>query len=407
MSQTAPLKSVAVVGADDMLHRNADRHVVPYWRLWSACFLGFGAIGMTMQVMPAYAHERLGADAITAGLAVTIGSLATMFSRPISGRFADQSGGRRVAMVGAILGLIGGIGHIVATNLPVLILARLFLGAGEGALFTGSVGWILAHTAQSQRGKVAGHFGLSMWTGLASGPMLGTAILSIGTYRDVWIAASIIPMLSWVLVASTRPEERVSSGGTKIRRALFPRAAWVPGASGVFSSIGYGVVAAFLVPRFAALDFAGQNFALTVFGIAFIMIRFLGSGYADRFGARRVLLSAFLIEFVGLAGLFFTDVEWLAFAATAVTGAGLSLLLPSVTSLVTEAADPRERTAALGAVTSAWDLGVAIGGPLGGFVAGASNAGPFALGAVAALIAIAPLAINSKREHELVPPKQA
>jgi MFS family permease len=395
-----------------MSQRSTDRHAkregaVPYRRLWSATFLGFGAIGMTIEVMPAYAHERFGADAITAGLAVTIGSLATMFSRPISGRFADQSGGRRVAMVGAILGLIGGIGHVVATNLPVLVLARLFLGAGEGALFTGSVGWILAHTEQSQRGKVAGHFGLAMWMGLASGPMLGATILSVTTYRGVWIATSIIPTLAWVLVASTRPEGRVSSGDTNICRALFPRAARVPGASGVFSSIGYGVIAAFLVPRFAALGFAGQNFALTVFGIAFMITRFLGSGYAARFGGRRVLLSAFLIESVGLAGISLTHVEWLAFTSTAVAGAGLSLLIPSVTSLVTEAADPRERTAAVGAVTSAWDLGVAIGGPLGGFVAGASNAGPFALGAVAALIAIAPLAINPKGEHAFVPPKEA
>lgn len=380
--------------------------IAPYWPLWSATFLGFTAFGMTIQVMPAYAHERLGANAIIAGLTVTIGSLATMISRPVSGRIADQSGGRRVAMAGAIFALIGGIGHVVATNLPVLVLARLFLGAGEGALFTGSVGWILAHAEQSQRGKVAGHFGLAMWMGLASGPMLGTALMAIGTYRYVWIAASIIPMLSWVLVASTRPERSVSSGGTTIRRALIPRAAWVPGASGAFASVGYGVIAAFLVPRFAALGFAGQNFALTVFGIAFMMIRFLGSGYAARFGGRRVLLSAFLIEAVGLAGLSLTHVELLAFTSTAIAGAGLSLLIPSVTSLVTEAADPRERTAAVGAATSAWDLGVAIGGPLGGFVAGASNAGPFALGAVAALIGILPLAINPSRERAVVPSKK-
>ncbi len=154
---------------------------------------------------------------------------------------------------------------MVATSLPVLLLARLFLGAGEGALFTGSIGWILAHTAQSQRGKIAGHFGLSMWMGLASGPMLGTAILSISTYRSVWMAASILPMLAWALVASTRPEPRVSPGGTNIAAPLLPRAAWLPGVSGIFSSIGYGVIAAFLVPRFAALHFAGQNFALTAF----------------------------------------------------------------------------------------------------------------------------------------------
>lgn len=395
-----------------MSQRSANRPVqkygaVPYWWLWSATFLGFGAIGMTIQVMPAYAHERLGANAITAGLAVTIGSLATMISRPVSGRIADQSGGRRVAMAGAILGLIGGIGHVVATSLPALVLARLFLGAGEGALYTGSVGWILAQTEQSQRGKVAGHYGLAMWMGLASGPMLGTALLAIGTYRTVWIAAAILPMLSWVLVAFTRPEIRVASSGVTLRRALIPRATWIPGASGVFASIGYGVVAAFLVPHFLALNFAGQNFALTVFGIAFMFARFLGSGYAARFGGRRVLLFAFLIEAAGFAGLYVTHAEWLAFLSTALAGAGLSLLIPSVTSLVTEAADPRERTAAVGAVTSAWDLGVAVGGPLGGLVAGASEAGPFALGAIAALIATAPLAITPKRERAAVRPNDA
>lgn len=394
-----------------MRQGSTDRHTqrdgsAPYWRLWSATFLGFAAIGTTIQVMPAYAHERLGANAITAGLAVTIGSLATMISRPVSGRLADQSGGRRVAMAGAILGLIGGIGHVVATNLPALVLARLFLGAGEGALFTGSVGWILAHAEQSRRGQIAGHFGLAMWMGLATGPMLGTAILAIGVWRDVWIAATILPMFSGVLVASTPPEGRLSSGGANIRRALFPRAAWLPGASGVFASIGYGIIAAFLVPRFAALHFAGQNFALTVFGIAFMITRFVGSGFAYRFGGRRVLLSAFLIESAGLAGLFLTNVESLAFASTALTATGLSLLIPSVTSLVTDAADPRERTAAVGAVTSAWDLGVAVAGPIGGLVAGVSDAGPFALGAVAALIAIAPLAINPKRQRALVPPTQ-
>jgi len=372
---------------------------VPYHRLWLASFLGFSAIGMTIQVMPAYAHERLGAGPVTAGLAVTIGSLATMISRPVSGRIADQRGGRRVALAGVILALFGGIGHVLATNLGTLVLARLFLGAGDGALFTGAVGWILAHTVQAERGKVAGRFGLSMWMGLASGPMLGSAILAIGSYRNVWIAASILPIFAWLLIAGTRPEARAVTAGAHPRRALIPKAAWVPGASGTFASVGYGVIAAFLVPRFAALGFSGQNFALTVFGAAFMLVRFLGSGYAHRFGGRRVLLSAFLVESMGLAGIYVAQVEWIAFAATALAGAGLSLLIPSVTSLVTEAADPRERTAALGAVTSAWDLGVAAGGPLGGLVAGFSDAGPFALGAVAALIAIAPLAINPDRDR--------
>jgi MFS family permease len=266
-------------------------------------------------------------------------------------------------------------------------------------LFTGSVGWILEHREQAQRGKAAGHFGLAMWMGLASGPMLGAAILSLSTFRGVWIAASILPVLALILLVSTPPERRVSFGGSKVRRALLPRAAWVPGASGIFSSFGYGVIAAFLVPHFGALHFAGKSFALTVFGVAFMITRFFGSGYADRFGGRRVLLIAFLTEAAGLAGIWLAQVEWLACVSIAVTAAGLSLLIPSVTSLVTEAADPRERIAALGAVTSAWDLGVALGGPFGGFVAGASNAGPFALAAAAALVAIAPLSLQTATDR--------
>src|SRR3569833_2212219 len=193
---------------------------VPYRRLWLASFLGFSAIGMTIQVMPAYAHERLGAGPVTAGHAVTIGSLATMVTRPHTGRIADQPGGRRVALAGVILALIGGIGHVVATNLAVLVLARLFLGAGDGALFTGSVGWILAHTAQAQRGKVAGRFGLSMWMGFSSGPIIGIAILAIGTYRNVWIASSILPIFASLLIAATRPDARASSATAHLRRAF-------------------------------------------------------------------------------------------------------------------------------------------------------------------------------------------
>jgi hypothetical protein len=63
-------------------------------------------------------------------------------------------------------------------------------------------------------------------------------------------------------------------------------------------------------------------------------------------------------------------------------------------------------TKALNEVKRYWFIPVAAGGPPGGLVAGASNAGPFALGAATAQIAIAPLARNPKRERAFVPPKE-
>jgi MFS family permease len=376
---------------------STDTAQAPYRRLWLACFLGYIAIGATIQVMPEYVHTRMGAGDFAAGLAVTIGSLATMLSRPIAGRITDRQGGRGVALVGAVLSALGGLGHLLAPNLPCLVAARLLLGAGEGALFTAAIGWVLASTPADRHGRIAGHFGLSMWGGLTGGPILGAALLAGAGFRTVWIAAGLLPLIGLALAGSTRGAGRAVTPATRQRRAWLPRAAWRPSLSYIFASIGYGVIAACLVPRFAALGLAGKDIALAVFGIAFLVTRFLGSPLVDRFGAARMLVVALLIEAAGLGGQALADTTTASLLMTAVTGIGIAVIYPCYVALVTRAADPGERTAALGVMISAWDLGVAAGGPIGGLVAGEHYAAPFATAAAAALAALVLFVVRPAR----------
>jgi MFS family permease len=356
-----------------------------------ACLLGYAAMGMTIQVMPAYASRHLGATAFGAGLAVTIGSLAAMLARPLAGRLVDQRGPRGVVLAGAALGVAGGIGHLLAVDLPTLVMARLLLGAGEGALFTAAIAWVLSDVDAARRGQIAGQFGASMWLGLAGGPVLGAAALWTSGFRGVWMVASLLPAIAWMLVVVTPRAAVPRVPRDNAPRTLVPRAAWLPGASNIAAGISYGTIAAFLVPRFESLHLPGQQVALAVFGLAFITCRLACSGWVDRFGPTRVLIVSFLIEAIGLGGLAMQVDTALAFQCVILAGAGLSLLYPCLATLVTDAAPARTRATALGAVTSAWDLGVAVGGPLGGLVAGASHAPPFVVGAVAALCAIVPL----------------
>jgi MFS family permease len=363
----------------------------PYWPLWIACLLGYAAMGATIQVMPAYAHGHLGANAFSAGLAVTIGSLAAMLARPLAGRLADQRGPRGVVLAGSALGVAGGLGHLLAMDLPTLIAARLLLGAGEGALFTAAIAWVLTDVEPARRGRIAGQFGASMWLGLAGGPVLGATVLWTMGFQGVWMIAGVLPAIAWLLVAKTLPSPRADAMPDRAPRALVPRAAWLPGASNIAAGISYGTIAAFLVPRFESLHLPGQQMALAVFGLSFITCRLVGSAWVDRFGARRVLWVSFLIEAIGLGGLAVNVTTSLAFQCVILAGAGLSLLYPCLAALVSDAAPGRERATALGAVTSAWDLGVAAGGPLGGLVATGTHAQPFVVGAAAALCAILPL----------------
>jgi MFS family permease len=360
----------------------------PFWPLWLTAFLGYAAIGATIQVMPDYVHGRFAGSTFQAGLAVTVGFLATMLARPIAGRIADQRGARGVVLGGAMLATAGGLGHLLAPSFAVLIAARLLLGAGEGALFTASIGWVLASTPVERRGRTAGRFGLSMWGGLTGGPILGAALVRAGGFDAVWITASVLPAAGFLLLrAAHHRKQRIETRGTE-PRAFLPRAARGPAASFFFASIGYGVIAACLVPRMAALSLPGNDVALTVFGGAYLTTRFVGSPLVDRCGPALMLAASLLVEAVGLAGLALASTTAGSLLMTATAGAGLALTYPCYVALVTRAAAASERTTALGVVISSWDLGVAIGGPIAGLLAADSYSGAFMTAAGAAIISM-------------------
>ena len=56
-----------------------------------------------------------------------------------------------------------------------------------------------------------------------------------------------------------------------------------------------------------------------------------------------------------------------------VIGAGLSLLFPSLALIVINRAPESQRGAALGAITSFWDIGIAVGAPMSGLIASLTN----------------------------------
>lgn len=368
----------------------------PIRRLWINGFLGYVSFGSMIQVMPDYVWSRFAGSAVAVGAAVTIGFLATMIARPIAGRLVDVRGARGIVMAGSAVSAVGGIAHLLAPNYPSLIAARLLLGLGEGALFTASIGWVLSDAPSDKRGKIAGRFGLSMWGGLTTGPIIGAVLKESAGFEAVWLMASILPVVGLVLAATT-PRQTGKVAVDPARPRWFPIAARLPAASYLLSSIGYGVVAACLVPRLTALGLPERNLALAVFGAAFLVARFFGSPLVDRIGPRRMLGIALLIEASGLIGLGIASGATSVLGMTVLAGVGISLIYPCYIALVTNAASASERTTALGIVISAWDLGAAIGGPLGGFLAAHNYAEGFFAAGLCALLSMAVILAQPQR----------
>jgi MFS family permease len=339
---------------------------VPVRRLWVAVLAGYLAFGATLQALPSYVPEKFGGGALASGTAVGIAFLATACGRPFAGRLADAGWSRPVVVTGGLLAAIGGLGQLLARDLALLLLARLVMGAGEAALFSGALPWVLSGTPSAQRGRLAGWFGLSMWGGLAAGPVIATLV---GT-RVWWVVVG-LSLASAALVLTTRSEPGRFEPLTRIRRPgdLVPRGVLLPGATIGLAAYCYGTVAALLVLRLRADDIRIDNIALAVFAVAFLIGRFAGSPLVDRYGGRAVAASTVPLAIVALVGLALAEGPVAAVLCTASAGVGLALVYPACISMTLDRVRGLRPGVSMGVMTSFWDLRVMAAGPLGGLIA--------------------------------------
>jgi MFS family permease len=375
--------------------------VAPIRRLWAAVLCGYLALGATLQELPGYLIGRFGSGPALAGLAVGLAFAATALVRPFAGAAGDAGRSRPVVMAGAGLTVLAGLGHLFAPGVGVLLVARLVMGAGEAALFSAALPWVLAGTPAGRGGRVAGWFGLSMWGGLALGPLLAVLAHRWGGSAAVWWLVAALPVVSGVLVASTRPPVRPAHpaarpahrAGLRGWRELVPRGAGLPGLCLGLAAYGYGTLTALLVLYLGGQGIGGESVALTVYAAAFLLTRAAGSPLIDRYGGARVLRVVLCVEIVGLALLAAVPAESVALTGTALAGVGVGLVYPSAAAMTLHRA-ARSPGLAVGVMTSLWDLGILVAGPLGGLLA--AHLGYRAAFAVAAGAGALALAVASR-----------
>src|SRR4051795_9071058 len=166
---------------------------VAFAGIFAACCLGFLAVGAVLPVLPRYVHGPLHSGDVAVGVVIGAFALAAIVTRPIAGRVADSRGRRTVVFAGTIALAVAGALYFVPADVPGLVVARLFLGLGEGLIFTAGTAWVVDLAPVDRRGQMIGLFGLAIWTGLALGPAIGEGIYSLAGYDAVWAFTALCP----------------------------------------------------------------------------------------------------------------------------------------------------------------------------------------------------------------------
>jgi len=125
------------------------------------------------------------------------------------------------------------------------------------------------------------------------------------------------------------------------------------------------------------ISFAAAGFALAVGGAA-ALVAGLGAGsLVDRIGGRNTLLLGLLQQAAAFALFPLIHQPWHAMALLSLEGAGTACFWPGQSTLLSRLAPPKDRHSAFSLQRIAMNLGMGLGGLVGGLIAATSDPGSF------------------------------
>jgi len=346
-------------------------------------------LGMTIMIplLPFYA-EKLGASPTQVGLLIAVYAACQLVSGPLLGRASDFTGRKPLLLVSQLGTLIGFLITAFAPSLWVLFLARMIDGATAGNLSLAQA-YISDVTRPEERAKSFGVIGIAFGMGFLIGPAISGFLAKFDYRYPIFAAAALSAtsiLATYFLLPSAQkgPAAPEGPGGRRLsllQWSEYGRYFRQPElATRLWQFLSFALAFAMFtsgVPLFAErrLTWHGAPFGPEQVGYTYAYAGFLGiflqgpalGRMVRRFGEARLNRIGFTAYAVGYVILAFCHSIPMLIAATTVSAVG-SLVRPTLTSLITQAAPREEQGVVLGLTQSLTSVAQIVGPPIAGFL---------------------------------------
>ena len=376
------------------------RSIAALLPIMTVVFVAYLVIGLAMPVLPLHVHQGLGLSTFVVGLVAGSQFAASLLSRLWAGHHADSRGAKHAVVTGLLVASAAGLLYLLSlrfiaapeTSVTILLLGRALLGGGESFIITGALSWGLAFLGPQNTGKVMAWVGTALYAAFAVGAPAGTILYAGHGFVAIALAATLIPLVTLLLVAPLRsvaPISHTSAAFTKVARAV-----WVPGLGLALSGVGFGAIITFIALLFAQRGWSAAWLAFTALSVAFIVGRVVFGHLPDRIGGAKVAFICILIEAVGQALIWLAPWSAAALVGVTLTGLGYSLVYPGFGVEAVRRAPPQSRGLAMGAYTACLDLSLGFASPALGLIAGGAGLGAVYLASTLVVLCAAAIAMR-------------
>lgn len=394
--------------------------------LMATAFMDMVGLLMIVPLLPFYVKNLAGEGATVLGMHLQIGVLsglvvsaftvAQLLSAPLWGRFSDRFGRRPALMVALGTAAVAYLIFGFANSLLLLLLSRIVQGSGGG-----TVGVIQAYvadtTAPEDRARSLGWLSAATNLGVALGPVLGSAAISLGerdlmpgamTLRMGHAAPGIVAALlcgitilfAWRYLKESREHHATAAPPRRPKEAVLRVVTHASEPSSRLILIYAITMGAFqgtfpVLPLFLNAEFAVTERTIGYFymyiGAISVFTRVLLLGKAvDRLGEARLSRAGLVLLAIGLAGMPLSQNFAMLAIAVAMLPLGTAFTFPCVTALLSRVINPSERGLYMGVQQTYGGVARVVGPLWAGFAFDHLGTGvPFLTGGAVVLATIA------------------
>ena len=347
----------------------------------------FTAAGVTIPVLPLFAAQELGGGEVGAGVAVGAFSVTALILRPYAGLTSDRRGRRPLLVWGALLCAVATAMTLLVPNLLALVGLRLILGVAEAFFFVAGFAAVADLAPPKRTGEALSFNSLSLYLGVAFGPVLGEVLLEWGDFEAAWLGAAGLALLAAILAVFLPETAGPGRTADEPPPPLISRAAIGPSLGLAAGLSGMAGFFAFVALYAQDLQMDGARGVLLMFGLIVVACRLVFAKLPDRVPPFRLAGAALVLCAAGMLVVSATGSVAGLYAGAAMTAVGVAFITPAFFAATFARVPAAERGAAAGTVSLFLDLAFGAGPFLLGLVADATSI-PTAFG-VAALIAAA------------------